>query len=113
MQPQVAAWQVWHAYLTYEQDPSQGKRRPVVVYEVQADMCTVALYVTSKRRQWEQHPRKYVPIRDWEQTGLACESFIRVSRPFTIPIRELEGYAGMLSDYDQLSVQLAFSRMGL
>ncbi|KOA60896.1 hypothetical protein BAAM0499_03190 [Bifidobacterium animalis subsp. animalis MCC 0499] len=66
-----------------------------------------------KLPQRDNIPVNYLRIRDWEQTGLVCESFIRMSRPFTIPIRELEGYASMLSDYGQLSVQLAFSRMGL
>lgn len=97
-------WQIWRIWFAYDEDPTRGKYRPVVIKDVTGDGCVV-VYVTSRVHG---HAPDLIPIRNWAEAGLPKASAIRYRRQLRIRIDQLGDYVGDLSPYDRIELQMKY-----
>lgn len=92
-------WEVWFAKVYYEDDPSQSKKRPVVIISVEPLIC-IALKITT------HEPRKFYygeySIKNWKAAGLVKPSVIRVSQKYNLIYNDFLQKLGRLSPEDIL-----------
>ncbi|WNY23647.1 hypothetical protein MmiHf6_09560 [Methanimicrococcus hongohii] len=94
-----APWQVWYAYIPFE-DGGIGKRRPVLVVELNGSSCTV-LEITSKQPLYAVD----VSIIDLNTAGLSQNSVVQIRKARTISKESLGSYLGTLSRDDRNTVK--------
>lgn len=81
--------EIWLAYVEFSDHPGVGKVRPVVVVDVQDDMCVViAAKVTSKDLRADGSGL-CIPIIDWEICGLRKPSYIRLDQKLELAFEKL------------------------
>lgn len=80
---------IWLAWVEFSDHPGVGKVRPVVVLDVQEDVCLViAAKVTSKNLEADGSG-KCIPILDWRRCGLRKPSYVRLDQRAELPIERL------------------------
>ncbi len=85
-------WTVWWARVTFEDDPSTYKVRPVVIIDGRAFVCT-ALKVTSQRKNDLYH----VELVQWRAAGLDKPSWVEVGK--TVRLNE-DSFGEMIGRLD-------------
>ena len=96
-QQRIEVRDVWFAWVRYEESPTQGKNRPVLVIDVSdKEALVLAVPFTST------HPRDEYDIEvfDWSDIPLDHLSTARVSKVLKIPISDFERKIGRISDDD-------------
>ena len=68
-------WEVWFAYVYYEDMPAEGKRRPVVILDDDMLCVTSAMVTTHKPRSFDYLDYE---LRFWKEAGLSCPSVVRL-----------------------------------
>ena len=81
IQPQ----EVWSAWVKYEENPTEGKYRPVIVISVEKDVAKVlSIPITSARPRDEYD----IEVFDWQDVPLDKLSTARISKVLLIPISD-------------------------
>lgn len=90
---------IWLADILYRDDPSQSKKRPVVVIsdweEGENDLLVIPITSAVPRNSWD------VPVIHWKNAGLALPSCIRVSKLSTVYKQRLSHKLGDLTESDK------------
>ncbi len=89
-------WEIWWAYVVFEDDESQGKERPVLVLEDNT-VYVLSLMITSHagRDVYGEHE-----IVKWQSTGLSKPSTIRITRRLELSEDDLIRKIGDLQAID-------------
>ena len=94
-------WEIWWAYVSFEDDASQGKERPVLVLE-DGVVYVIALMITS-------HEQRNVfgeyDVTKWQSAGLKTPSTIRLSRRLKLEESDLIRKMGDLHPLDIVTLQ--------
>ena len=90
-------WEIWLALVTYEEDVTQTKQRPVLVYNSGA-FFVVGYYITSKDKRGAPYPD--YKITNWHSSGLMRESVIRIDRELRLLPSQMRIKLGVLHQHD-------------
>ena len=94
---QIKEREVWSAWVGYEDRPSKGKYRPVLVIDVndtQAVVMSVPFTSTTPRDEYD------IEVFDWYDIPLDHISTARISKTIVIPISDFRKRLGQVSDED-------------
>jgi Growth inhibitor len=105
-QPVPVPWQVWFTYISFD-GCSGGKRRPVLITEVNGSSCQV-LEITSQQSRYSAD----VPITDLYTAGLYQNSVVKVRTTRTISKESLKECCGTLSRDDRNKVKNSIDQWG-
>lgn len=99
-----APWEIWYAYVRFEEDPGKGKPRPVIVIRVlPADILALKLTSAPPRE------REY-RLRRWEEAGLHGPTTVRLGKKLKIPQTDLEHRIGAVSMEDRLMMEYLIAK---
>ena len=93
---------VWLAYFPFEDDPLQGKVRPVVVIDFNDE---TTLVMSIKVTTHEPRTQFDVQLLDYLGAGLFKPSVARVSHVIDLPLRDFRKWLGRLSMVDIVAIQ--------
>ncbi|MFR3484719.1 MAG: type II toxin-antitoxin system PemK/MazF family toxin [Clostridia bacterium] len=91
-------WEIWRAWVKFEDDPSQGKPRPVLVMDCQNRVCVFAFKITTHAPR-NNYPNEYTVV-NWEESGLDRPSTIRGGKYIQIEEQHFIKKLGRLSASD-------------
>ena len=94
---QIKEREVWAAWVGYEDQPSKGKYRPVLVIDVndtQAVVMSIPFTSTTPRDEYD------IEVFDWHDIPLDHISTARISKTIVIPISDFRKRLGRVSDED-------------
>lgn len=103
-------WEVWLAYVRFENHPDVGKVRPVVVLDDEASAIIVAKVTTA-----QPHDRyTYCELADWKIEGLLRPSRIQVTPLFCLGDKDIlrDSPLGVLTERDRAALQNALDSTG-
>ena len=95
--PQINPKEVWKAWVAYEDNPDEGKVRPVLVLDVDgkyARVLSVPITSTDPRDEYD------IEVFDWADIPLDHESTARASKTIDIPMNGFYSKIGKVSDDD-------------
>ena len=94
------AFEIYIAFVSWG---SGGKRRPVLVFEENANDVTILNITTHYLDKTERIRAKYFVINDWRQAGLYKQSYIDTNNTITIPLTAVDtkNMIGKLSEADE------------
>lgn len=97
-----APWEIWWAYVEFEDQPGIGKMRPVLVYQTDGKSLVLALKMTT-------HPIRSgyageYEIIDYAGAGLKKKTVIRCSKAMWIDKTSFRNRIGMLQPTDIMNV---------
>lgn len=83
---------IFYLEIAYEDDPSQSKKRPVIIIDESEDGIFLLVSTTSKPRNntLTFHDRYKIPILNWQKSGLKKPSWCKAKRLFAIPKSVIE-----------------------
>lgn len=89
-------------YIAYEDDPSKGKSRPVLVVKEKNDLYVI-LQVTSVAPSTEFQKATRYKIIDWRESGLDVESYVKLyPKDYrTVDSNAFQNYRGCFTDKDK------------
>lgn len=103
----------------YEDDPSEFKKRPVLLLSEDEDNILFMVATTSRPRnhpfKWYDH--KKIPINNWRRIGLSKPSWCLAGRLISLPRAEVEplvkeeDYIGKINQYDFNKIIEAVERL--
>ena len=96
------------AYVFYEDEPSKGKVRPVLVISPE-EVFALALKMTSHPPR-QNFPGEYQIIR-WAQAGLPKPTTVRISKLLKIQYENIIKVRGRLAETDMLQIMYEFNRI--
>ncbi len=94
-------WEIWYAMVYYEDEPTIGKKRPVVVYDNET-VFIISYKVTGqmpKGYRWEY------TLSDWEREGLDIISTVLLNRQLKIYKHDLVCKIGTLTTRDMIKIK--------
>ena len=94
---QIKEREVWSACVGYEDQPNEGKYRPVLVIDVNhehAVVMSVPFTSTEPRDEYD------IEVFDWSEIPLDHISTARISKTIVIPISDFRKRLGQVSDED-------------
>lgn len=94
---QIREREVWSAWVGYEDQPNEGKYRPVLVIDVNhehAVVMSVPFTSTEPRDEYD------IEVFDWSEIPLDHMSTARISKTIVIPISDFRKKLGRVSDDD-------------
>lgn len=94
-------WDIYWANFPYEDDPTQHKRRPVVIANHQT-VYVLTLKVTTHEPRADD-PFDY-PLRYWQESNLPCNSVVRVSKLAKLSPNAFGDYIGQIQPYDAMMI---------
>lgn len=97
-----APWEIWWAYVEYEDQPGVGKRRPVLVYQNEGEHLVLALKMTTHPVR-PDYPGEY-EIIDYTGAGLKKATVIRCSKALWLGKSDFYSRIGMLQPTDIMNV---------
>ncbi|MFK5706173.1 type II toxin-antitoxin system PemK/MazF family toxin [Ligilactobacillus sp. LYQ139] len=80
-----------------------GKRRPVLIVQVNAKECLVLTITSQYQNKSAQIKRQFYPIREWKKAGLRKQSYVDIKEVTRIMCDRLE-IIGHLSAVDYSSL---------
>lgn len=89
-------WEIWWAYVAFEDDVDCGKERPVLVLE-NGDVYVIALMITSHE---ERNMYGEYDVTKWHSAGLKNPSTIRITRQLMLEESDLIYKMGDLQPFD-------------
>ena len=96
-------WDVYWADVPFEDDPTQGKCRPVIIAK-DAAVYVLTLRVTT------HSPREYDPydyqLTEWQFANLPSPSVVRIRKIAQLSPEKIHDYIGRLHPADQLGIQI-------
>lgn len=98
-------WTVWWARVSFEDDPTESKVRPVVIIDGRAFVCT-ALKVTSQKR----NDRFHVELIQWRKAGLGKPSWVEIGKTVKLSEDSFGDMIGTLDNEDILRIVRGLSR---
>jgi len=101
--------EVWSAWVDYEDDPSQGKYRPVIVISVENEIARVLSVPLTSAKPRDEYD---IEVFDWEYIPLEHISTARISKVLLIPISDFRKKIGKLTDDDWDNVIRLLSQYG-
>ena len=106
MNKRPSPWEIWWAIVKFEDDPTQSKRRPVLVVSDKTAFI-ISLKITHHEPRAE-FDGEYRVIR-WQESGLTQPSTIRYSKKLKLFESDFVGQIGKLhpTDIQNLRVMLA------
>ena len=94
---QIKEREVWSAWVGYEDQPNEGKYRPVLVIDVNHEHAVVmSVPFTSTEPQDEYD----IEVFDWSEIPLDHISTAYISKTIVIPISDFRKRLGQVSDED-------------
>ena len=99
---QFARWEVWWAYVEFEDRPEEGKIRPVLIIN-DKETYVFVLKMTS-REQRESDPLDYA-IKRWEHAKLDKPTTVRVGCLYQLQYRSFVERIGRLHVSDIYEIQ--------
>ncbi len=95
----LCPWQVWLAYVRFDDHPETGKVRPVVIIDDEA-AAVIAAKITSAQPHLQY---QYYELIDWEEEGLLKPSRIQLAPLLSLNIDDLlnDEPLGYLSNRDR------------
>ncbi len=103
-------WEVWLAYVRFDDHPDVGKVRPVVILDNEASAIIVANVTTA-----QPHDRYiYCELSDWEVEGLLRPSRVQVMPLFRLGGKDIlrDSPLGALTERDRMALQKALDAAG-
>ena len=93
---------IFDIYITYVSWGDSGKKRPVLIIEQQEKIVSVFNITTQYENKNEIIRSKYFMINDWQQAGLAKQSYVDTNVVRDLPIAALGGKSeiGRLTEND-------------
>jgi len=101
-----APWQIWFTYISFD-DHHGGKKRPVLIMEVNGSSCQV-LEITSQQFRHSAD----VFITDHYAAGLNQKSAVKVQTTKMVSKKSLRTYCGTLSRDDRNGVKNSINQWG-
>ena len=98
---QIKEREVWSAWVGYEDQPNEGKYRPVLVIDVndtQAVVMSIPFTSTTPRDEYD------IEEFDWNDIPLDHISTARISKTIVIPISDFRRKLGRVSDEDRNNI---------
>jgi len=83
----MSAFEIYIAFVSWG---SGGKRRPVLVFEENANGVTILNITTHYFDKTERIRAKYFVINDWRQAGLYKQSYIDTNNTITLPLAAID-----------------------
>ena len=105
--PAYQPWDIYWAYVAFEDNPTMIKLRPVVIFR-DGGAFILSYYATS------QSPKPgydCYPIKSWREAGLKEQTVIRLDKRLKLRPSDLSDYIGRLSEQDILLIQLECARI--
>ena len=81
---------IFDIYIAFVSWGSDGKRRPVLILEENADSVTVFNITTNYKNKNEKIRAKYFIINDWQQAGLNMQSYVDTNNTITLPLTAVD-----------------------
>ena len=100
-------WDIWDAWVAYEDDPSLKDKRPVLIYTGTA-YAIVGYKITRTDRGDEGAEMR---IMEWQKAGLDAPSSIRLHKVLPLREEDLVRKRGTLSAGDKLKFQIRISQL--
>ena len=100
-------WEVYWADVPFEEDPSQIKRRPVIIARDNT-VYVLTLRVTSHEAR-EYDPYDY-PLQEWQHANLTTASVVRIRKISQLRPDNIHEYIGKLHPVDILGIQNCMQR---
>lgn len=91
------AGDIWYAYVAYEDDPTKGKDRPVLILSVKNDKVIAAPITKHAKRKYDNYD---LPIAKWQYTSLPLPSTVRIKKTFEMPLEQLDYKKGNMHPED-------------
>ncbi len=103
----INIWEIWYAFFAYEDDPTQGKERPVLV--IPNGNFIRALKITSS------NPRTVYDyqIINYHQAGLSTASVVRLDKELPLFESDLINRKGRLHPVDISNIKNLMSQYSL
>ena len=101
MQRQIREREVWSAWVRYEERPTDGKYRPVLVIDVEEEkavVLSIPFTSTAPRDEYD------IEVFDWATIPLDHISTARIGRTIVIPTEDFRKKLGTVSDDDWDSI---------
>ncbi|MBP5291001.1 MAG: type II toxin-antitoxin system PemK/MazF family toxin [Lachnospiraceae bacterium] len=92
-------WTVWWARVYFEDSPDEYKKRPVIIIDGSAFVCT-ALKVTSQRKD----DRYHVELIQWKAAGLSKPSWVEIGKKIELTEDSFGEMIGKLDYEDVLRI---------
>jgi len=99
-------WEIWNAYVSYEEDDNIRKERPVLIYNYISDDNIIAVKLTSHDARNERE----CEIRRWKEAGLDKETVIRTDKILRLRKSNFISKRGKLQTVDIFRFQKAFTK---
>lgn len=96
------------AYVYYEDDPTNGKIRPVLVISPE-ESFVLSLKMTSHAPR-QEFPGEYQVVR-WMQAGLRKPTTVRISKLLKVRYEDLIKIRGRLDETDMFQILSQFTRI--
>lgn len=96
-----AQWEVWSAWVKYEEEPSDGKSRPVLVLDADGTNF-LSLKITSKPPR--SNCEGEYALEAWQEAGLRKPSTVRISKMLNLVQRDFGRKIGNLSPIDMRNI---------
>lgn len=93
------AWEIWLAYVKYEDRP-EIKKRPVLIVPLEAGAFLMAKMTTAEPRDSYEHK-----IKEWKAAGLITETTIRTSKFLKLEDNDMHLKLGNLHPVDVTAFQ--------
>jgi hypothetical protein len=89
-------------FIAYVSWGSEGKKRPVLIFEQAENTVTVFNITTQYENKSESVRRKFFKIDDWAQAGLNKQSYVDTNRTITLPLSSVDADnpIGTLTEHD-------------
>ena len=94
---QINPKEIWKAWVAYEDNPNEGKVRPVLVLDVDGEYATV---LSTPITSTEPRDEYDIEIFDWADIPLDHISTARTSKTIDIPMNDFCSKVGYISDAD-------------
>ena len=96
MLSKIERWEIWNAYVEYEEDSNIRKERPVLIYNPISDDNIIAFKLTTH----EIRNDRECEIRKWQEAGLKKETVIRIDKVLRLTKNNLISKIGKLQIVD-------------
>lgn len=101
-------WEIWLAEVAYEDNPTDSKKRPVLILQPGLAVSLVSKITSHAPRS--NYYGEY-QISDWQGAGLLYPSTIRLSQRFDLNHNYMIRKLGNLQPVDILNVEKILSRL--
>ena len=89
-------WEIWNAYVAYEEDGNITKERPVLIYNVVSDDNIIVYKMTSHDARSDRE----CEVRKWAEAGLDKKTVIRTDKILRLTKRHFTSKRGKLQSID-------------